>query len=439
MSCIAEPITPLRHNAGFRLLWTGQLLSNVGSNGAGIAYPLLVLALTHSAVLAGAVGTTSAIVSFVLRLPAGAYADRLDRRLTMLACDAVRTVVVGLLGALVLLHLVAWPLVALVAAADSAGGVLFSPAATAALPAIVPSGQLEAAWAAGEANMYGAGLAGPALGGLLFGLGRAVPFLIDAVSYGVSVGTVSAIKGSFRPERPPERHSLWHETMEGLRFVWHNAVLRALVIQAPLVNFAFTGTIFTVTLALRLRGDPASTVGLAQAGIACGGLAGVNRLPAWRSSWAGPSSVTIPTSGVVGPKRVPGRPRGPPEEAETRLGLSATAISHHGVDGGPTALVSRGAPPPCHCPARRGRRRHPGARRPVRRYPAPTGNHGLVLGCHYGHDGRLRRRHPPQSFGPPGGLAGHAHYDPDGGGCLCHVHGHRYNGAVEEVERLGKQ
>ncbi len=50
------------------------------------------------------------------------------------------------------------------------------------LPAIVADGQLEEAWAATEARDYAASLAGPALGGLLFGLGRAVPFLADAVS-----------------------------------------------------------------------------------------------------------------------------------------------------------------------------------------------------------------------------------------------------------------
>ena len=90
---------------------------------------------------------------------------------------------------------------------EGGAGAIFYPAATAALPGIVADGQLEEAWAATEARTYGASLAGPALGGVLFGLGRAVPFLADAVSYAVSFGTVSRIRGRFRPSRQPSaRH-----------------------------------------------------------------------------------------------------------------------------------------------------------------------------------------------------------------------------------------
>jgi hypothetical protein len=80
------------------------------------------------------------------------------------------------------------------------------PAATAALPGIVPDGQLERAWAATEGRTYGAGLA---LGGVLFGLGRAVPFLADAISF----------RGRFRPEKTAGRRALWREVADGLGLV----------------------------------------------------------------------------------------------------------------------------------------------------------------------------------------------------------------------------
>jgi MFS family permease len=130
------PVGPLWRNRAFRLLWTGQALSSVGSNAARVAYPLLVLALTGSAVFAGLVGTSSAVAGFVLRLPAGAWADRLDRRLAMIGCDIARALALGALTVLVLRHYVSWPLVLLAALVDEVGGVLFSPASTAALPAI---------------------------------------------------------------------------------------------------------------------------------------------------------------------------------------------------------------------------------------------------------------------------------------------------------------
>jgi MFS family permease len=256
------------------MLWIGQLLSDTGSEIGLLAYPLLILALTHSAVLAGAVGTARLIVQLCLQLPAGALSDRFDRRLTMIICDSVRAVLLALFGVLVLLHLVSWPAVLVVSLIDGGAGTIFDPAATAALPGIVPDGQLEQAWAATEARTYGASLAGPALGGVLFGLARAVPFLADAVSYGISFATVSQIRGRFRPSRAVERKALWREVADGLQLVWRVPILRAVVIQAPLVNFAFTGVIFTITLALRRHGTSTAVIGFVQAAIAAGGLFG---------------------------------------------------------------------------------------------------------------------------------------------------------------------
>ncbi len=274
----AEPV-PLRRNTGFRMLWIGQVLSDTGTDAALIAYPLLILVLTHSAAIAGVIGTVRLGVQLALGLPGGALADRFDRRLTMIACDAARTVALALLTALVLAHLVTWPVVLAVSVVDGAGNALFNPAATAALPAIVADEHLEQAWAATEARTYAASLAGPALGGLLFGLGRAVPFLFDAVSYLVSVGTVSRIRGRFRPQVTGGRQALWREAADGIHLVLSNPRLRAVLIEGPLINFAFNGVIFTITVALRQHGTAPAVIGLAQAGIAAGGLVGAVGAP----------------------------------------------------------------------------------------------------------------------------------------------------------------
>ena len=60
---------PLRRNRDFSLLWWGQSVSLLGSATSVLAFPLLVLAITGSAVQAGAVGTTVAIVRAFFRLP----------------------------------------------------------------------------------------------------------------------------------------------------------------------------------------------------------------------------------------------------------------------------------------------------------------------------------------------------------------------------------
>lgn len=265
---------PLRRNRGFRLLWVGQVVSDTGTEAAVIAYPLLILALTHSPAIAGVVGTARMIVQLVFGLPGGALSDRFDRRWTMIVCDSSRAAVLALLAVLVLLHLVTWPVVLAVAVVDGAANALFDPSAVAALPAIVADRQLEQAWAATEARSYAAGLVGPALGGFLFGLGRAVPFVGDAASYLVSATAVSRIRGKFRAEPASGRKALWREVIDGLHLVWHHPLLRLVLFDAPLINFAFNGVLFTITLALRQHGTAPGTIGLAQAGIALGGVLG---------------------------------------------------------------------------------------------------------------------------------------------------------------------
>jgi MFS family permease len=268
-------LSTLRANRNFRLLWIGQVLSDLGSQIGALAYPLLVLALSHSALIAGAVGTAASAAAFAVRLPAGALADRLDRRRTMVLCDGVRTLALAALAALAAVHAVAWPVVLAVAVIDRVGDTLFTPASMAALPLIVPDEQLEAAWAVSEGRQYAANLVGPPLGGLLYGLGRALPFAADAVSYGISVLTSRGLTGAFGSgAEPASRRGLWSEAFEGLRLLWRDSLLRAVLIQAPLINFAFTGAIFTVILGLRRNGVSAVVIGGVEAAIMVGGIVG---------------------------------------------------------------------------------------------------------------------------------------------------------------------
>lgn len=101
---------------------------------------------------------------------------------------------------------------------------------------------------------------------MLYGRGQAVPFLTDAVSYVASFGTVSRIHGRFRPENAAGRKALWREVADGLRLVWQVPVMRAVAIQTPLVNFAFSGVFFTIILAMRQHGDSTVVIGLMRSG-----------------------------------------------------------------------------------------------------------------------------------------------------------------------------
>lgn len=270
----ATTARPLRRNRNFQLLWTGQVLSDVGTQAGTLAYALLVLDLTHrAAFLSGLVSTVASAAAFAVRLPAGALADRLDQRRAMLACDAVRAALLCALGVGVVLHVITWPVVLVVAVADRVGDTLFSPASMAAVPKIVEDAQLETAFAASEARQHAASLVGPSLGGALYGIGRAVPFLGDALSYGISVATTAGIRGEFGPVKA-ERRGLWSEAMDGVRLMVREPLLRAVIIQSPLINFAFTGMFFTVILGMRVHGVSSTVIGLTESGIIVGGLAG---------------------------------------------------------------------------------------------------------------------------------------------------------------------
>jgi predicted MFS family arabinose efflux permease len=230
------------------------------------------------------VGTAAEASAFVVRLPAGALADRIDRRRAMMLVDGARTVALALLAALVATDVVTWPIVMLVAIVDRAGDTLFTPSSIAALPLIVPDEHLEAGWAVSEGRQYAANLVGPPLGGLLYGLGRAIPFLADAVSYGISVLTSRALTGDFatKPEHT-ERRGLWAESSEGLRLLWRDSFLRAVLIQAPLINFAFSGALFTLILGLRRNGVSAVVIGTAEAVVMVGGIVGAVLAPRIRA------------------------------------------------------------------------------------------------------------------------------------------------------------
>lgn len=132
----------LRRNRDFTLLWCAESVSGLGTAASGLAFPLLVLATTGSAVQAGAVGTATAVVRAVIRLPGGALADRWNRRRVLLGCDAARFALYTALALMVVAGQATLPVIIATAAIVAMLDVLFEPAATAAVIHVVPTKQL---------------------------------------------------------------------------------------------------------------------------------------------------------------------------------------------------------------------------------------------------------------------------------------------------------
>jgi MFS family permease len=90
-------ISLLRRHRDFRLLFVGQLISFLGSMVSYMAVPYQVFQLTKSNAMVGALGMAQLLPVLIFGLLGGAYADRVDRRQLMLACETAMALVVALL------------------------------------------------------------------------------------------------------------------------------------------------------------------------------------------------------------------------------------------------------------------------------------------------------------------------------------------------------
>jgi predicted MFS family arabinose efflux permease len=253
---------PLRRNRDFLLLQTGELLSGIGSQSTAIAYPLLVLATTGSAARAGVVAFVRTLGWTLFALPAGVAADRWNRRRLMLAADGVQLLAVGSLAAAVATGRTAFWMIALVAFVEGTGTALFSSAQAGAMRAVVPARQLPAAAATVTGRMAAVRLAGPPIGGALFGIGRALPFLFDAVSYACSIVSLLAMRTPFQQAREADRSPLRSRLAAGFRYLWSRPFLRTCAMLFGLANFTGPGILFAVVVIGRRQGLSGGQVGV---------------------------------------------------------------------------------------------------------------------------------------------------------------------------------
>ncbi len=243
------------------LLQIGQLLSSAGTQTTSIAYPLLVLAITHSPAKAGIVAFARTLPWALFALPAGLAADRWSRRRLMIAADGVRVLAVGSLAATILLDRLTFWEVVVVAFVEGSGAALFSAARPGALRAVVPAHQLPAAAAAETGRQAAVRLAGPPLGGALFGLSRALPFVVDAASYAFSTVSLLAMRTPFQENREPQVSSLRSRLAEGFQFVWSQPFLRTCAFLFGLGNFIGPGVLLALVVIGRQQGLSGGEVG----------------------------------------------------------------------------------------------------------------------------------------------------------------------------------
>jgi MFS family permease len=223
----------------YHRLWTASALSNLADGIFQVALPLLALRLTESPGLVAGVAVAGRLPWLVFVLQAGALADRLDRRRTMINVDAARAVLLGGLAVVVVLgHEQLW-LLYVVAFTLGVFETLFDTAAQSIMPAIVDKDQLSHA----NGRLYAAELTmnqfvGPPLGGLLAAVAIAAGFATSAACY---LGAAVALTLMVMPPRPalvrPPRRRMRSEIAEGLRYLLHHQLLRRFAVMVGLMNF----------------------------------------------------------------------------------------------------------------------------------------------------------------------------------------------------------
>ena len=271
---------PLRRNRDFNLLWVGQAVSELGAHVSAIAFPLLVLATTGSPVRAGIVSAAGTLPDLVLAVPAGALVDRWNQKRVMIVTDSVCAAAFGSLGLAVALDALTFGHIVAVAFIEGVGFVLFEVAEGSALQKVVADHHLDAALARNSARAHTAALAGQPLGGALFALGRAVPFVFDAVSYLMSVVAVSLIRTSFRRDVMPERPRLRGDMRAGLSWFWQQPFLRTTSLISMTRSFTLNALYLVVIVIAHERGASAALIGLLFVFVGVGGILGSLAAPA---------------------------------------------------------------------------------------------------------------------------------------------------------------
>jgi MFS family permease len=260
----------------FGRLWVANAVSALGDGVRNTALPLLAFSFTENPVLLSLVTIVTALGMMFAPL-GGVWADIFNRRALLIAIDLCRFLVVGLIALAVATHTLNLVSVYVAAAVLGMGESVFLVTSQAFLPKVVPhdrmtiaNGRLHAAQVVLRDSV------GQPLGGLLFAIAAAIPFLLDGASFLIGVVLLLLpLVSHMRVERRGPRTGWWQMIREGLRYLRGDRILIRLALILGTLNF-FTMSlgVLMVLYIVKWLHLPASTYGLFLAANAIGGVIG---------------------------------------------------------------------------------------------------------------------------------------------------------------------
>ncbi|MDB5539006.1 MAG: putative transrane protein [Devosia sp.] len=202
---------------------SSRALSSVAFQGSAVAIGWLIYDRTRNPFDLGLVGLFQFLPMLILTFVAGQMADQFDRRRIGLVCQVVEAAVMGFIALGVWQGwLPTWGIFVAVAVLGAAQA-FERPTMAALLPGIVPAAQLQSAVATSTSVMQTALIIGPAIGGVLYGLGPVAPFLVSGLLFLVASYNVLAIE---RPATLPARTPITFESVfAGVAFIKSKPVM----------------------------------------------------------------------------------------------------------------------------------------------------------------------------------------------------------------------
>lgn len=212
-----------------------------------VGFPLFSLTLTKNPLLIAGVAIAGRLPALLCSVPAGALADRVDRRRLVVLTNVVRMAALAAFAAAVLAGADNLPALYATVFVLGAGEMVFDAATQACLPSMVDADALpHANGRLAAAEVSGEQFVGPALGGVAYAASAALPFVVDAASFAASAFLIRNALPQTRLRK--SRPSLIADIRAGLRWFVSHRLLRLLAVVVA--SLAFCQAMVTSELVL---------------------------------------------------------------------------------------------------------------------------------------------------------------------------------------------
>jgi MFS family permease len=285
----------------YKLFFTGQGISLIGTWMTRIAMSWLVYRLTGSAALLGLVGFAGQIPAFVLGPLAGVWVDRWNRHRTIVLTQILSMLQSFALAALALAQIITVSEIVALALAQGIINAFDMPARQSFVIHMVDQREdLPNAIALNSSIVNASRLIGPAIAGIVVAaLGEGYCFLVDGISYIAVI--VSLLMMRVTPNLPPQRRRhIRHELADGWRYVAGSVPIRSILLNLSIVSlFGMTYSVLMPIFAARVLGGGPHTLGFLMGATGVGALGGALGLAA-RKSVIGLGGRIVVTTGIFG-------------------------------------------------------------------------------------------------------------------------------------------